>query len=250
MFRLLILTITFGTLCAMSSCGPEEPESFKTVLILYDLSASTQNGSRESYAEQSKMICEDLDAGDELICEAITDKSIREKAPIAKMVSEPPHTTTTNKFGEEKQLKEAEIKFQAGLSDAINNILSALADTTKTFPKTDIFSAAKQAETVFKVFPNDKKVLVIMSDMLEYDGKFNFEKSAPDEKKTKAILDELTKLGAMPNLQGVEIYISGADATNNTAFYGVRDFWKAFFTQAGAHLKDENYGASLLHFDE
>lgn len=231
-------------------CKHEKPAENKTILIFYDLSSSTGNGSRESYFQNTKLILNDLAKGDELICEAITDKSIREKALIHKLISEPFKPTTTNAIGKATQEKKSDSLFNLICVEATTQIQLVLKDSNNQYPNTDIFSALTQAQLVFANFPNSKKILVIMSDMLESDSKYNFATATINDGITDKLINELRQQNMLPDLTGVEVYVAGADATNNNRFFTIRNFWQTYFKATGAQMLEEHYAASLIHFDE
>ena len=58
------------------------------------------------------------------------------------------------------------------------------------------------------------------------------------------------KKGRLPDLAGVKIYITGATAGTPDKFFAVQNFWLMYFKECGASLSKENYGATLLNFDE
>jgi len=104
--------------------------------------------------------------------------------------------------------------------------------------------------TVYDNFPNSKQVLIIMSDMLVSDNKYQFEKNTPTKEQTLAIIEALKKQSMMPNLAETTIYVVGADAGSNEKYYGIRSFWQTYFIATGTELPENKYSAHLLHFDE
>lgn len=243
---LIIYCISF--LCY--SCSQKETTPIKTVLIFYDLSSSTSNGSRADYNSETKKIIADLEPGDILIAEAITDKSIREKHEICNIQLPLEEAYSTNKFKKEKQKKDFEKLYASKLNEAENLISNALSDTDLQFESTDIFSAIQLSENIFKNFPGDKNILVFMSDMIESSKEYSFYKENLNEKRTNTIISEIKSKYSLPDLTGSEIYVCGADAASNANYASIQQFWITYFIAIGAHCTAEHYGASLLKFDE
>ena len=243
-------SIIYCLLLLCISCTKKSAEPVKTVVIFYDLSSSATNGSREAYLVETKKIIADLEPGDILIAQAITDKSIREKAEICNIQLPIENITSTNKFKKEGQKAEAKKIFDAALADGENKIKAALNNPALVFESTDILSATQLAENIFKNYPGDKNVLVIMSDMIESSSAYNFYKEDLTEKRAETIISKIRNEKALPVLDKTCVYVCGADAANNTNFANIQQFWISYFTATGATCAKEHYGASLLKFDE
>jgi len=244
------ITLILLLLLSLHSCKKKDVEPIKTVVIFYDLSSSAANGSREIYLTETKKILADLEPGDILIAEAITDKSIREKAEICKITLPVKNITSTNKFKKDKQEADFEKVFESAKQEAANKISKALNNTALVFESTDILSATVLAENIFKNYPGDKNVLVFMSDMIESSAAYNFYKEKLDAARITKIIEQCKTKNTLPQLTNTCVYVSGADATTNANYNDIQQFWISYFTATGAICAEEHYGASLIKFDE
>jgi hypothetical protein len=101
--------------------------------------------------------------------------------------------------------------------------------------ETDIFGALAKASLIFEETPKVKPALVVLSDMRQAKGKYNFEKQP---KINTRLIDEVVNDGLIPSLKSVRVWILGAHAEGVSQVYwmSVRDFWREYFKRAGAEL--------------
>lgn len=74
-----------------------------------------------------------------------------------------------------------------------------------------------------------------------------------DEAAIGPTVDTFAADGAIPNLQGVAVYVIGAGALASSAlsadrFLTIERFWQAYLARAGADLPSARYGAALVRF--
>src|SRR2546425_12149266 len=92
-------------------------------------------------------------------------------------------------------------------------------------PLTDIFSSLLIAQKLFHDEPR-RKVLVLMSDMIEDTPEYNFEKIAWSPSAVEKLLVELEAKALIPKLLGVCVYVSGASAKSAALAEDIARFWE------------------------
>ncbi len=105
------------------------------------------------------------------------------------------------------------------------------------FPKTDIFGALLLAGQLFADGQEPaKKMLVIYSDMREDTSDLDLE-SARSVPPFGTLAD---RVGAIPDLSGVQTYVLGADGAGKSIAYwqSLAAFWQAYFRRTGADLRE------------
>lgn len=215
----------------------------KIVYVLVDLSESARReGAREHYQQKFKEIVDALKDGDRIALAAIHDQSltkgtyrVNEKIPVFSSLTD----NRLVHLGKVKQQKERIRQTAAKVMEE------------KGSKYTEVMSSLVPAQQFFASYPEyQRKVLVIMSDMLEDSQAYNFSKRAPDQKECSAIIAAEKKSGKVPNLSAVKVYVIGAAAKSSTEAMKIKAFWVGYFKECGAHLDPNNYGADLARFEE
>ena len=250
-FLLLSLTILYINSCHKNSSPTYVP---KIVCILYDISGSTdQPEVRRTYIAATRQILSSMRGGDAVVAPLITEKSISELRyaffetfPIFKPTTDNPLFVKAEKRKYEKLI--------ANKRDSLLTIASdLLSDPKQKTPRTEIFSALHRAEQIFKQtdnFPQSRKILVIMSDMIEESTYANFAKEKLLPKRIVQIIEREKQLNRLPDLNGAKVYVIGAYHPNSKKYFEIRQFWLQYFQECGAMLTKERYGATLLGFEE
>jgi hypothetical protein len=228
-----------------ANAAPTNPS--KVVVVLFDISGSTTI-DRDLYIKEFTKILAAINPGDALLVDKITDNPmaqsefpIQEEFPAVPGQSENPlwHKARVRKNAESLEKKKAEIKGR------VKTLVSVGA--TKL---TDIFGALSIAERVFRSFGREKRILVLISDMLQESQACNFKKEKYAGGSAAGIIDREKQTGRLPGLKGVKVYVSGAYADDSGAFNRLFRFWQMYFQAAGAFLAEENFGRVLLTFRE
>lgn len=262
-YRICSIVLLFSTLTFIS-CKKIETEAKKiitekgkepnkTVAVLLDLSGSTRE-LRNIYLNTFKEILSSISHGDVIVVAEITESSITEPeipvkevfpefVPLVKMGK-----PTDNEFliGEAKRKADTNL---ANKKDEIVKIVEEFIFTRKAI-KTDIMSSLHVAEGLFKNYPHDKSILVILSDMIEDSDDYNFERENLTQKRMEEIINKEKTRNRMPELSNVKIYVVSAGALSTEKYFLIRDFWFRYFKECGANLSKENYGSALLNFNE
>jgi hypothetical protein len=117
-----------------------------------------------------------------------------------------------------------------------------------------ILDSLNIAQDVFASYPNvKKKYLLIFSDMIETSSRYRFTDANLAASRVKAFITKQRKSGQLPTLQGVQIYVIGAGATQGSDatpqhVQAVKQFWLTYLTASGARLPAYRYGPTLIRF--
>jgi hypothetical protein len=230
--KLLLLTLCLGLLMHGRAYAADRLD----LIILPDLSQSVDVKDQDNRAEFGKnvesvtRILATLPAGAKVTVLGITDDSFAR-----------PYIIFSGELTEDEgYFKERLATGRAALTRAWVDRSARLAPR---FAQTDILGALLVASELFHESPNGRrKVLVILSDMRQATGALNLEHQAVVE--TSAALRQVTKKKLLADLHGVDVYALGVDAAGTSVGYwqSLRNFWTAYFEQAGANVK----GYSLL----
>jgi len=235
--------------CRLSTTTAAEPAGTDYVVFL-DLSQSIRADDRALMKSAlTDQIVPTLEAGDHLLIASITDRTLTGFHPLVDE-SLPPtplfNGWTDNLLKHKKQVKEVETQVPR-IKERINKEIAAILDRPHGSMQTDIFSSLLLTE---KLFHNEsrRKVLVLMSDMIEDYAPYRFEKVswAPDA--TGNILKGLEKDEMIPTLSGVCVYVAGASADSPAQAEQIAAFWQAYFKRAGADMDMSRYAHVLLHW--
>jgi hypothetical protein len=249
------LTSAAGKKCETVAIATGENRFF---VILVDFSSSTKN-ARADYRNFVGETVDSVGPGDRFVVGPITENTIANFAPIAQ--ADLPRRierlqTTFEAWNENPidresclaQLEKANGEIEVKRKDKIGAEMKK-ADlafqTPANSPKTSILSSLQVASSIFD---GDKreKILVILSDMLEDAGKYNFEELNLTADKDLEILAEQQSAG-LPDLQNVVVCVAGAAASDPGRFRAVEDFWLLYFRETHADASKSRYAHTLLN---
>src|SRR5438309_5325217 len=220
------------------------------VIIFLDFSGSIKSGERALYQREIEtQILPSLSAGDRLLMAPIHDKTLTEFRPLVQVIlpAKPEFSGwRDNVLTYKRRVKEVE----AQVLDLKAKVKTEVADVLGrrySSPYTDIFSSLLIAQ---KLFHNEarRKVLVLMSDMIEDYPPYRFEKIDWSTTTVQQILSKLDAKGQIPNLSGVCIYVSGASAQSAEMAENIGHFWQAYFQRTQADMDPSRYAHVLLHW--
>ena len=246
--ELLLIVSSFFAPAAVSVAA--ESHAPTSVVVFIDFSGSIHGPARAAYRKDLETsILPFLAAGDRIMIAPIHDKTLTGFRPLAEasLPSMPQFNGfVDNTLKHAKQTKETE--------QAIATTRQQLkSDVVQTFAKpmssqyTDIFSSLAMAE---KYFHGDtrRKVLVLMSDMIEDNPPYKFDAMRWRPGDTGKLVNELAAKRLIPDLTGVCVYVSGASAADAALAGHISGFWQAYFTRAGADFDPARYAHVLLHW--
>lgn len=246
--ELLLIVSAFFAPAAVSVAAEAHPAT--TVVVFVDFSASIQGAARAGYRRDLETnILPFLAAGDRIMIASIHDKTLTGFRPLAEATFPP--MPQFNGFVDNTLKHAQEVK---ATERRIAEVRQQLAgDVARTFAKplasryTDIFSSLALAEKYLDGDPR-RKVLVLMSDMIEDNPPYKFDSMRWRPGDADALLGELGAKRLIPNLSGVCVYVSGASARSAPLAGYIGRFWEGYFARAGADFDRNRYAHVLLHW--
>jgi hypothetical protein len=143
------------------------------------------------------------------------------------------------------------ILFQTQLKQARGSLRSsfgkALCEPRST--QTELIRSLKEAGKFFAAEKERKRTLLILSDMLEDSEEYKFARTRISPQFIQNVLAETRQNQRMPNLEGVQVYVIGANAPTETKAEEVEKFWVTYLQASGSSFRSENYGSSLIQID-
>lgn len=222
----------------------------KAIVIFVDFSSSVRGVGREAFREEIEgRILPSLRPGDRIVIAPIHDRTLTDFRPLAQGTL--PATPVFNgwfdnvlKHNQQKKEIEAEI---TQLKATIKADVSEAFRRRTTSRYTDILSSLLVTEKLFSSEPR-RKVLVLMSDMIEDSPLYNFDVIKWGPGTTEKLVSELQAKRMVPDLSGVCIYVSGVSARSAELAQHIGRFWETYFKQARADMDPSRYAHVLLHW--
>jgi hypothetical protein len=247
--RALTLACLIIGLASEIAVGPANA-SGKTVLVLIDISRSVRNQETKAlYLDSFKRVTASVTHGDVLVAGWITEKSEDElELPIHDRLPAFRPNTDNPLFVRAERAK-ADQELEQRRKQICNDLRAQMHATDKRqVEQTAIIDSLDLAQRVFASFHNGDNVLVLMSDMVEDSGSYNFYRENLTPARVRGIIAQLKLQERVPDLSGVKVFVVGANYLDNDRFRKIRNFWLSFFSATRADLRPENYGAALVDF--
>jgi len=246
----LLLVARFLT----TGCAPSTPAAAHqhgtAVVVFIDFSQSITNEDRASFRREIEdEIVPSLGPGDRLLIAPIHDKTLTDFRPLveATLPAKPQFNGWfDNVMKHTRQAKDVEAQTLL-LKDKMKAEVAHAFAKRYVSPQTDIFSSLLVAHKLF-YDESRRKVLVLMSDMIEDNPPYNFERIAWNPATIEKTISELDARGLVPKLSGVCVYVSGASARSADLAEKIGEFWLAYFRRAGADMDSSRYAHVLLHW--
>lgn len=245
--------IILGALLLIAGCRPAVPSATQqgtAVVVFLDLSASIPVEDRRAFKrELDAQIVPWLSPGDRLLIAPIHDKTLTEFRPFVEVTlpARPQFNGwMDNVLKHKRQVKEVDDEI-VNLKDKIGTDVSRVFKTPIASPHTDIFSSLLIAQKVLDREPR-RKVLVLMSDMIEDNPPYHFDRMAWKPGTIDQLLTDLDSRRLIPQLSDVCVYVSGVSAKSAELAENIGRFWYAYFKRAGADLEPSRYAHVLLHW--
>jgi hypothetical protein len=213
----------------------------KIIIVFVDMSGSTNKARKSTYKNAFDMIYKTLDQGDRIVVGTITSHSYIDFKP--KVDEEiPKQSIWVNR-----------LKYEQNLSKTKKNILEG-ADQLFNYKygtqQTEILNSLNIADTIFHSEKKRKKILVLLSDMIQDSKEYKFEKVRITNQYIANIIKNRNRQKLIPNLSNVKIYVAGATAKNSKRFRAIQLLWTRYFNACGADFSTHRYGHSLLEFEK
>jgi hypothetical protein len=246
---LLVVGLFLLTGCRLSTSTAAELPGTEYVVFV-DLSQSIRPEDQKLFtAALTEQIIPTLEAGDRLLIAPITDRTLTGFHPLIDVTLPPVppfNGWTDNLLKHKKQVQEVEAQVP-DIKKALDKQAAAIFTRRDSSTQTDILSSLLLTE---KLFHNvaQRKVLILMSDMIEDYAPHRFQKVAWTPDATRSLLDDLEGEGRIPNLSGICVYVAGASAGSPTQAEHIAAFWQAYFERARADMHMSRYAHVLLHW--
>lgn len=237
----LLLIAFIGGTGEARAFGQEPPPKFVYVLVDFSKSTLPKSGTPDPYRRTLDRVVKSVRAGDRILIAKITDNSMTQFKLIHEVTF-----PTFNMFIDAKLKYDRTMKgMRADLDRALG---TAFEDRRKQgSARTDLMSSLILAGQYFSKTPQaGRKVLFILSDMLEDSAAYNFERMRLSPVDAHRIIENEKVAERLPALGGVEVYVSGASANSTQRMLDVKRFWFAYFRAAGAHVEEGHYLPVLL----
>ncbi len=236
--------------CTQSSQAAAPPPPGTAVVVFVDFSESVGGGERVAFRREiEKLILPSLQPGDSFILAPIHDRTFTAFRPLVEGEL-PPRAHFNGWFNNvmkfNRESKETDAKISQIKESLRTQTAAALGASVQT-RYTDIFSSLLLAEKLFAA-ESRRKVLVLMSDMIEDHPPYAFDRMTWKPDTTHKILADLQARRMMPKLDGVCVYVSGVSAPSAELARNIAVFWEAYFFKAGADLHASRYAHVLLHW--
>ena len=240
LLALFLITLLAGPPAeAFLKFGKDKAEP-RVVLVLVDMSGSTNQARRTVYREAFGKVYENIQPGDRLVVGTITSHSFIEFKPAVD-VEIPKQSIWDNRIRYEQNIA----KTKKNIEDEIERLLSQKKGT----PYTEILNSLNIADNIFHS-EKRRKVLVILSDMIQDSKSLKFERIKLTRQYTENLISQRRRQNLLPDLSGVRIYVAGASATDSEKFRSIQNFWTQYFVATGADFDPHRYGHSLIEFEK
>jgi len=217
--------------------GEGEP---RIIVVLVDMSGSTNLARRTIYKEGFEKIFQDLGQGDRIMVGTITGRSYIDFQPVVD-VEIPRKSLWLNR-----------IRFERNLTDTKESVRTAVEDLfarRKGTPRTEILNSLNIADTIFHGDKRRHRILVLFSDMIQDSREYNFSRVEVTDAYVGKVIRYREKHNMIPNLANVKVYVAGASGADPNKFRSVERFWARYFEKTGAAFSPHRYGHSLISFE-
>jgi hypothetical protein len=220
------------------------------VVVFIDFSASVRPADKALFKQDlMNVIVPSLGEGDRLIIAGISDRTFTGFHPIVEATFPPKpqfNGWLDNTLKHNQHVKDVSAEV-VRLRESIRAQVTEMFNRRWDSPQTDIFSSLVIAQKLFDNEPR-KKVLVLMSDMIQDYAPYRFETVKWSKDTNSQIMNDLNNRGFVPDLTGVCVYVTGISAHSADMAERISDFWQTYFEQTHADSSPSRYAHVLLHW--
>jgi hypothetical protein len=246
--ELLLIVSSFFAPAAVSVAAEAHPPT--SVVVFVDFSASIRGPARAAQRREIETaILPFLGPGDRIMIAPIHDKTLTGFRPLVEAALPPVpqfNGFVDNTIKHAQQVKDVERRIAATRAQLRTDVAQTFA-APQPSRFTDVFSSLALAQKYFDGDPR-RKVLVLMSDMIEDNPPYKFDAMRWGPGDGDALLAQLATKRLIPDLTDVCVYVSGASAADPTAASQIGRFWEGFFARANADFDPARYSHVLLHW--
>lgn len=223
---IILLLIGFGIL-SVQSCTEVAKKTTAVTVLVDNTEKVTDNHRLAMISDQSLINIVDGGTGT-VKFQQINSVSINTTASVVLQYKEDPTP---------HQIKEAEDEFKNQLSALKTKFLGPTEDTKSTSLWKTMCENIKELEESGA----DQKVLIVMSDMIEFSGNGDFyHTSVKDIKKIKQRMLDSCGVNTLPDASGISLiilYNPNGDAGKERKFNQAMEIWKLFLEEANIPYK-------------
>lgn len=236
----------FGILILLSPWLRGSAVAGKTVVVLFDLSASTNEKQgelqdrtiREQYLKDFLTVVNGMEEGDCLLGGVIGAISGSEGWAIPRTcLPEKPGTFSNPKVHNDKV---REVRRSAAVR--AKQVLTNPANSAQT----DIFGAIRSSRAIFERYPDTRHILVMFSDMVQNSAELRMIHRAPGKGDALRLVKQWGQKGGAPELKGAEVYAWGARHPSEQARIQIEQFWRELFNALSARVIE--YAPQAIRF--
>jgi len=223
----------------------------KVIVVLLDRSGSVR-GDRAIYDKALSVIRKSLREGDRFLMGSITSASGTDFATSIDY-SLPAPLGEPGWMAEPVEYKKMKKTRQKQLNDILSNLdreIKVFLDKKSDTARTTIFESLSVVEPLFQSEVRKRKILVILSDMLEDSGVANFDRGRLSNETIREVIEHQQSIGTLPDLRDVKVYVAGAVASPPERAGSVKRFWLEYFAATGASMDRGQYARVLTSFAE
>jgi len=223
-----------------SSIFGKDKKTPRAIVVFVDMSGSTNKARRTVYRKAFDKIYQNLRQGDRIVVGTITSHSYIDFKPVID-AEIPKQSLWDNRLQYEQNLA----KTKTNVRKSVDRLLSRKKGT----PYTEILNSLNVVDTILHK-EKRKKILVILSDMIQDSRKYKFERVKITNKYIANVIRNQKEQNLVPNLADVKVYAAGVSAPNSKKFRSIQKFWARYFTESKADFSTHRYGHSLLEFEK
>src|SRR5687767_13527208 len=199
----------------------------RQLILAADISPSQPQEVLREHAALASALVSRLSFGDRLVVLQVRDKGLSAADRGRSLTAPQPKNAKKILASDRRQLSAFHKTAVQMTKEVIDPRKSAVLTNT------DLLATLQIAGQYFQDRGVRKPVLVIMSDMLQTVGDFNFERAAPPDNEW---VQKQKEGGLIPDLRGACVVIVGADVTTPRALQ-IRRFWEEYLRAANARVE-------------
>jgi len=227
MIKIMMIILLLGKASEATSI-----KNNKLWYIILDVSSSIDKEQRITYCKWFRKVMEKIiepKDGSILILRIIQEVDNQSQAKSGTIefneIPEPTPWETTHKS------KMMMIERKKKIDELVDDVCKQLKD--KKSKQTPILWSLYQTSKDMKQFAEcSEKNIIIFSDMQEVSSIANFENNPLDDRDVQKILNNIQKIGIIPELNSVKILIAGALSSDERRSVEIEKFWREYFKKS------------------
>jgi hypothetical protein len=242
----LVAAAVLGGCSGLPGFGGGEPRRDPTVwIVLLDRSQSTQADS-SMYESAVRQVVGKVQPGDRFVMAAVTATSGTDFR-LSVDFDVPPPMPEQGLMQDPREYREQKSARDQAIEDATERIRvdsEAFLSARPSAARTALFESLLVIAPLV-VAEKRRRVLVVLSDMIEDAGAIDFDRRPPTDDFTQKEIDRQNQAHTLPNLKGATVCVAGAVASPPQKAVAVERFWRAYFQATGATVHEGAYARTL-----